>query len=46
MYVDNQLFFYLADPEAVIVTNEDFSNEIRKSPQKTRIISYEAFDHL
>ena len=46
MYVDNQLFFYLADPEAVVVSNEDFSQEIRKSPQKNRIISYEQFRHL
>ena len=39
LYVDNQLFFYLADPEAVVVSNEDFSQEIRKSPQRNRIIS-------
>lgn len=46
LYVDNQLFFYLADPEAVIVSNEDFSQEIRNSPQKNRIITYEAFRRL
>jgi len=46
LYVDNQLFFYLADPEAVVVSNEDFSQEIRKSPQKNRIISYQTFRHL
>ncbi len=46
MYVDNQLFWYLADPEAVIVTDEDFSNEIKRSPQKNRIISYENFRSL
>jgi hypothetical protein len=43
MYVDSQMFYYLADPEAVIVTNEDFSTEIAKSPQKSRIISFEEF---
>jgi hypothetical protein len=40
MYVDSQLFYYLADPDAVIVSNEDFSNEIKNSPQRDRIISY------
>jgi hypothetical protein len=43
MYVDNQLFYYLADPDAVIVSNEDFSDEIKSSPQRNRIISYEEF---
>jgi hypothetical protein len=43
MYVDNQLFYYLADPNAVFVSNEDFSNEIKNSPQKGRIISYAQF---
>ena len=46
LYVDNQLFFYLADPEAVVVSNEDFSQEIRKSPQRNRIIDYEQFRQL
>jgi hypothetical protein len=46
LYVDNQLFFYLADPEAVIVSNEDFSQEIRDSPQKDRIINYGTFRRL
>jgi len=46
VYVDNQLFFYLANPEAVIVSNEDFSQEIRSSLQKDRIIKYEVFRHL
>jgi hypothetical protein len=46
MYLDNQLFFNLADTEAVVVTNEDFSNEIRTSPQKNRIISHETFRRL
>jgi hypothetical protein len=43
MYVDFQLFFYLADPQAVIVSNEDFSKEIVKSPQRNRIISFDQF---
>lgn len=43
MYIDNQLFYYLADPDAVIVSNEDFSDEIRSSPQRDRIISYTQF---
>jgi hypothetical protein len=42
-YTDLQLFFYLGDPEIVIVTNEDFSQEIRESPQKSRIISFQEF---
>jgi hypothetical protein len=46
VYVDNQLFFYLANPEAVIVSNEDFSQKIRSSLQKDRIIKYEVFRHL
>jgi hypothetical protein len=46
LYVDNQLFFYLADPAAVVVSNEDFSQQIRKSPQRNRIIGYEQFRQL
>jgi hypothetical protein len=46
LYVDFQMFFYLADPEAVIVSNEDFSGEITKSPQRTRIISFDEFRTL
>ena len=46
LYVDNQLFFYLGDAEAVIVTNEEFSQEIRESPQKTRVITFQAFRDL
>lgn len=46
MYVDSQLFWYLADPEAVVVSDEDFSTEIRHSPQRIRIISYETFSRL
>jgi hypothetical protein len=43
MYIDNQLFYYLADPDAVFVSNEDFSGEIKTSPQKNRIISFAQF---
>ncbi len=46
MYVDFQLFFYLADPEAVIVSNERFTGEIVNSPQRSRIISFEQFRRL
>jgi hypothetical protein len=42
-YVDSQLFWYLGDPDAVVVSKEDFSNEIRLSPQKSRIISFSEF---
>lgn len=45
-YVDAQLFWYLSDAEAVIVTNEDFLNEIKFSPQVSRIMSYETFSRL
>ena len=43
MYVDFQILFYLADPNATIVSNEDFSTEISKSPQKDRIITLTQF---
>jgi hypothetical protein len=46
MYVDFQIFFYLADPAAVIVSNEDFSGEIAKSPQRSRIISLAQYRNL
>jgi hypothetical protein len=39
LYVDFQLLLYLADPEIVFLTKEDFSEEIKKSPQKDRILS-------
>ncbi len=42
MYIDSQLFWYLADPEMIIVTREDFT-EITVSPQRFRIISFEQF---
>lgn len=38
-------FFYLADPHALIVSNEGFG-EIVKSPQKTRIITVDEFMRL
>ena len=43
MYVDFQILYYLADPNATIVSNEDFSREISKSPQKDRIITLAQF---
>lgn len=46
MYVDFQIFFYLADPAAVIVSNEDFSGEIAKSPQRSRIMSLAQYRSL
>jgi hypothetical protein len=46
LYIDSQLFWYLGDADAVIVTNEDFSNEIRVSPQRNRIISLDTFLRL
>jgi hypothetical protein len=39
LYVDFQLLLYLADPEIVFLTKEDFSNEIKKSKQTNRILS-------
>lgn len=42
-YVDLQFFWYLADPRIIFVTKEDFSDEIKASSQRTRIISYAAF---
>lgn len=45
LYVDFQTFFYLADPHAVIISNERF-REIVKSPQKTRIITVDEFMKL
>ncbi|MGC2527722.1 MAG: hypothetical protein WA639_08235 [Candidatus Acidiferrum sp.] len=46
MYVDFQLFFYLADPEAVVVSYEKFSGEIVRSPQRSRIITFDQFRRL
>jgi hypothetical protein len=38
LYVDWQLLTYLAIPDLLFLTNEDFSEEISKSPQKERIV--------
>ena len=38
LYVDFQLLLYLAAPEIAFLTSEDFSEEIRKSPQRSRIV--------
>jgi len=43
IYLDSQHFWYLADPKLVLVSNEDFSDELRESPQRVRVISLEAF---
>ncbi len=37
LYVDFQLLLYLADPDIAILTREDFSKEIKRSPQISRI---------
>jgi hypothetical protein len=41
LYVDWQLLMYLADPQTTFLTNENFSGEILKSPQKARIVKPE-----
>jgi hypothetical protein len=38
VFGDFQLFFYLANPQIHLLTREDFSNEIRRSPQRARIV--------
>ena len=45
LYVDFQTFFYLADGQAVIVSNEGFG-EIVKSRQKSRVITIDEFMKL
>lgn len=42
LYVDFQLLLYLADPAITFLTNEDFSREIRRSPQRSRIVGLES----
>ncbi len=42
LYVDFQLFFYLANPEIKFLTGEDFSREIRDSPQRCRIVGLDS----
>jgi hypothetical protein len=41
-YGDFQLFFYLADPNITLLTSEDFSGDIKQSPQRTRIVRFDA----
>ncbi|MFZ3214760.1 MAG: hypothetical protein WA192_01760 [Candidatus Acidiferrales bacterium] len=41
-YGDFQLFFYLADPNITLLTNDDFSGDIEHSPQRTRIVGLDA----
>jgi predicted nucleic acid-binding protein len=42
LYVDFQLLFYLADPEIYFLTCEDFSHEIRRMPQRCRIVGLDS----
>jgi hypothetical protein len=41
-YGDVQLFFYLADPNITLLTNDNFSGDIKHSPQRTRIVGLDA----
>ena len=41
-YGDFQLFFYLADPDIHLLTREDFSSDIKASPQRTRIVGLDS----
>jgi len=41
-YGDFQLFFYLAEPGLNLLTREDFSDDIRNSPQRTRIVGLDS----
>lgn len=42
LYVDFQLLFYLADPEIAFLTEENFSDKIRHSPQRDRIVTIDS----
>jgi hypothetical protein len=42
LYVDFQLLHYLADSKITFLTKEDFSNEIMKSRQKSRIVGLDS----
>lgn len=42
LYTDFQLLFYLGDPELRFLTQEDFSHEIRVSPQRDRIVGFDS----
>jgi hypothetical protein len=44
MFVDWQLLNYLADPGLQFLTEENFSGEIAKSPQRHRIVKLEALN--
>jgi len=46
LYVDSQFFWYLGDPDLTIVSKENFSSEIKASPQVARIISLDAYLQL
>jgi hypothetical protein len=39
LYIDFQLLFYLGDENAIFLTRENFGNEIRNSPQRSRIVA-------
>lgn len=42
LYVDFQLLFYLAEPEVIFLSLEDFSKDIRRSRQRTRIVGLDS----
>ena len=42
LYTDFQLLFYLANPDLIFLTNEDFAHEVRVSPQRFRILSLDS----
>ena len=42
IYGDLQLLFYLADPKITLLTNDHFSGDIKRSPQRTRIVGFDA----
>ncbi len=46
IYLDSQLFWYLADPANALVSKEDFSSIIRISPQRSQIIPLNDFRAL
>jgi hypothetical protein len=41
-YGDFQLLFYLADPNITLLTRDHFSGDIKQSPQRTRIVGFDA----
>ena len=43
-YGDFQLFFYLAAPDIRLLTREDFSSDIKSSPQRTRIVGLDSLN--